>query len=322
VSVRIAHFSDIHITEHPHQIRIRDLLSKRFVGWLNLRVLGRYSALSRARQVVAAFVRDLATETVDHVVCTGDYTGQALPSEFDAARSALAQVFDTYDVTTIPGNHDVYVRSAVHQRLYESRFSEWDRSDLRREDFPESVRSAYPYPLVRFLGENVTLVALRDARPTLFHDSSGHVPAVQLAALKHILQCDELRGGVTLLALHYGLRRGDGAPDSYFHKLRNAEELIHIAQKNDVSLVLHGHIHHRFVHPQGRAGSFAIANPGALAYAGREMSYHVFTIDKSAIRLETRRYDEASDSFVDWPDAPNNGLVWTSPKALDERTHS
>ena len=39
--MRIAHFSDIHITADSSAIPWRAMLSKRIVGWLNLQLLGR-----------------------------------------------------------------------------------------------------------------------------------------------------------------------------------------------------------------------------------------------------------------------------------------
>src|SRR5690606_29379808 len=58
-AVRIAHFSDVHLTAKPLGFRPRDWMSKRFTGWLNVRVLGRGRSFRHAPAVTAALVRTI-----------------------------------------------------------------------------------------------------------------------------------------------------------------------------------------------------------------------------------------------------------------------
>ena len=95
-----------------------------------------------------------------------------------------------------------------------------------------------------------------------------------------------------------------------FHGLRNADAVVRIATAGGVALVVHGHLHSRFVHRQGAVASMAIADPGALAYAGRSMAYHIYVIDPGRITLEARRYVADRDRFEEWPDAPGSGVLW------------
>lgn len=310
----LAHFTDIHVTESPGRIRWRDLLSKRVIGWANLRFLGRSAALRKAPGVTRALVRDLEQVAPDHILTTGDHTGLSLPSEFESARAALEPLFRTAHVTSIPGNHDVYVASAARERLYERWFGEWTRTDLEADDFPADDRGAFPYPLLRLLGDDVALLCLRDVRPGRLHDSSSRVPENQLRVLERVLALPEVRRRVKVLALHYGLVRADRSPDTHLHGLGNAAAVMRIATEGDVALVVHGHLHHRFVHPQGSIGPMAIANPGALAYSGRSMAYHLYTIDRERITLAARRYIAERDRFEAWPDAPGSGVIWSCPR--------
>ncbi len=315
MTLRLAHFTDIHVTEAPERVRWRDLLSKRVVGWANLRFGGRSSALRKAPQVTRALVRDLQQLAPDHILTTGDHTGLSLPSEFEAARAALEPLFQMTNVTSIPGNHDVYVAAAVREKLYERWFGEWTRTDLEADDFPADDRGVFPYPLLRLIGPDVALLCLRDVRPGALHDSSGRVPEQQLRVLEHILALPEVKRRVKVLALHYGLVRKDGSPDTRLHGLRNADEVVRIATAGGVALVVHGHLHSRFVHRQGAAASMAIADPGALAYAGRSMAYHIYVIDRDRVALEARRYVAERDRFEEWPDAPGSGVLWEGTAA-------
>jgi len=307
MTVRIAHFTDIHVTARPGNLPWSAFLSKRLIGWVNLKCLGRYRKLEAATTITGAFVRDLGRNDADHVVFTGDVTSLSLLAEFEAARCILEPLLGNDAVTGIPGNHDVYVKSAVRQGLFERFCGRWVRTDLAREDFPESLRAVYPYPLLRLIGEEVALVFLRDVRPAALHDSSGRVGSLQLQALEHVLDLPEVRRRTRILALHYALRRADGSRDTFFHRLRDDERVLALAEEKSVHLVLHGHIHHRFVHPPGTVAGPAIANPGSLTYGGRERAYHIYTVNGPTISLEARRYDDALGEFRAWSDAPGSG---------------
>jgi 3',5'-cyclic AMP phosphodiesterase CpdA len=308
--LRLAHFTDIHVTASPREIPWRELLSKRFLGWVNLTVLGRAGAFAEAPQVTRAFVEDVMRVAPDRILATGDFTAISLPCEFTAAREALQPLFEgEADVTAIPGNHDVYVRSALRRRLYEEAFAPWVRTDLEPESFPAELRHLWPYPLVRLFGDEAALVCLRDARPALPHDSSGRAGAEQLRLLASLLADRRVASRTPVLALHYGLRRADGSPDTCFHRLRDAERVLQVAGARGVRLVVHGHLHRRFVLPAGAAGPAAVANPGSLTSRHGDRAYHIYTIDGPRIRLEARRYDPARGEFVPWPDAPGAGAL-------------
>lgn len=306
--MRIAHFTDIHFTESPSRIAWRDLVSKRFLGWLNLAVFRRHDSFRDAAEVVAALVRDLEELKPDHIVCTGDLTGLSLCSEFAEARKALAPLLDLEQVTGIPGNHDVYVRSAVRERLYEAAFGEWSRTDLTPDEFPEPFRAMYPYPLVRLLNENVVLLCLKDVLPTALHDSSGRVGRPQLEILERLLADPRIAPRTKILAVHCGMHRAGGAPDHRFHGLRDGKQLLSIAAAGNVSLIIHGHTHARVVLPRGDRLPVAIANPGSLTSSHHERAYHIYRVEGGAIRVAARRYDPAAERFVPWNDAP--GTHW------------
>jgi 3',5'-cyclic AMP phosphodiesterase CpdA len=320
VSIRIAHFTDLHVTEPPGDIAWKDLLSKRFIGWLNLKLGGRHDAMSDAVGIARAFVEDIREIDPDHVLFTGDVTGLSLPSEFERAHAILEPLVTAHNVTGIPGNHDVYVRSAVRRNLFDHWFGPWLQTDLRRRELPGPLQSSYPLPLVRYVGDEVAIVCLLDSRPTWWHDSSGHVDDVQLRAAEHILT-HVVADRVRILALHYALRRPDGSPDTYLHRLRNAEDVLAMAARTKVDLVVHGHIHHRAIQPTtqptGPTATVTIptvtiptvtmANPGPLAFRNCARAYHIYTVESGRIALSARRFDDASNRFVDWPDAPGAG---------------
>jgi len=302
--LKIAHFSDIHITAPSSEIALRNLLSKRVLGWINLTLLRRGHHFADGERILGAFIEDIDQVRPDHVVSTGDLTALSLPGEFETARRLLAPLLDRPQVTGIPGNHDVYVRSAARLKLYEKAFGSWTRTDLGPEDFPPEFRHLHPYPLVRFFGEDVVLLALRDARPNLFHDSTGRVGAPQRRLLEHILRDPRLSRRVKVLAAHCGYWRAGGRPDRIYHRLRDGRALLEIAREGGVSLVIHGHTHQRFVMPRGKESPVHLANPGSLTASCQDRSYHLYTISDGGIEVSVRRFDSQAGRFVPWPDAP------------------
>ena len=289
---RLAHFSDIHLSTPAAEIPWRALFSKRFFGWVNLGLLGRYSRLRDAGRVTAALVKDLESQRPDHILFTGDVTGLSLEREFKEARGLLAPLIDGGNISGIPGNHDVYTYSAERQRLYETYFGEWEKSDR-----PE------PPPGVRLLGDDLALFYVKDSRPTALHDSSGKVGEEQLARLSELLDDPGLKNRRRILALHYGPRRADGRPDSRHHGLRDADELLAIARKGEVDLIVHGHLHNRFVLKSQENTPVPIANPGSLTYSAYDQAYHIYLVDQSGIRLEVRRFDDTTGAFTAWTQA-------------------
>src|SRR6516164_69369 len=85
-AVRLAHFSDIHVTCRPLGWRREDWFNKRFAAWLNLRVLGRAFRFRCAEVVLAAFMADLRERRPDHLIFCGDAT--ALGFETEVAHAA------------------------------------------------------------------------------------------------------------------------------------------------------------------------------------------------------------------------------------------
>ncbi|MBN1441150.1 MAG: metallophosphoesterase, partial [Planctomycetes bacterium] len=298
MALLIAHFSDIHLSVPPRDIPWRDLLSKRIIGWANLRLLGRYSRLAAAPRITEALLGDLEETRPDHVVFTGDATGLSLPAEFREARRILAPLIDGDRITGIPGNHDFYVASAVRAGLYETHLGAWERAEISR-----------PPLFARLLGEEAALICLRDARPSALHDSSGRIGEPQLASLREILRDPRVQPRRRIVALHYGPLRWDARPDTRLHGLEDGEELLEIVDAARVDLVIHGHIHSRFVLPRSPQRPVPIANPGSLTYSACERAYHLYRLSDSGLEIRVRRWDKAAAAFAPWPDAPGSGNV-------------
>ena len=90
--VKLAHFSDVHLTARPLGWTVRDVFGKRTTGWVNVNVLGRGSRFQHAESVVDVLRRDSPRAGLDHLVFSGDATMLGFDTEMAAAprRSASA----------------------------------------------------------------------------------------------------------------------------------------------------------------------------------------------------------------------------------------
>jgi 3',5'-cyclic AMP phosphodiesterase CpdA len=246
--IRVLHFSDVHVDVPLSQLPLRDLLvPKRMLGAANLE-LRRRRHFREAREKLAELARFADREGIDLAICTGDYTALGTEPEMIAARAAIDEVIKRpLGFVTVPGNHDIYVNDEAHA-LFARVFGALLKSDL-----PEHAVDG-AFPLVRFVGDDLAVVAVNSARPNpQLWRSSGRIPDAQLAALQRVLEDPRIGERFVLLVTHYAPRRADGTPDKKLHGLDNADELLALCERLPRGALLHGHIHRRY-HVLGPAG--------------------------------------------------------------------
>lgn len=241
--MRLAHISDLHV---PSRWRRAPwlYLGKTIIGALNYKVRrsGQHPAAA-----VEALVRSLIEDTtIDHVAITGDLTNISLPEEFTAARRFLEPLIAARGasfVSAIPGNHDRYTYRSQRERLFEKTFG-----DLMTSDLPTDA----PFPFVR-LRKDVAIVGLDSGVATLPFLATGRLGEAQRARLERLLDDPRVRGASFRVALvHHPPLTASGGRDKLHHRLTDDKELIAIAERGQLDLVLHGHIHEPYTIEQGR----------------------------------------------------------------------
>ena len=265
--MRLAHFSDIHLSLPPLETPLRDWRLKRIANAFSYYVNGRAWRFANAAERIAALLKDVDAQQPDHVLCTGDLTATSLDEEL----AGVAQLFgqrSSERFTVIPGNHDRYVRQA--DNAFERYFS------------------ARTYPFLKKLG-GVSIVGIDVAHPTSVVDSSGWCGEAQRAALREALS--STRGEFVILALHYGLLREGGKRDKRRHGLRDDRELMALVDDPalPLDLIVHGHMHMPYMVRTQRRQEICV---GSATDLKQKCGYNIYDIDPGSkhVRVERRRY--------------------------------
>lgn len=283
-SIRLAHFSDVHVCLPKYRFGMRDLFSKRTAGWVNLRLLGRAHRFRHADHTLRALARDLEERQPDHRVFSGDASCLGFDEEFLEAADILGTRH--FPGIAVPGNHDHLLSRTVKAGMFEQRFSPWQQG-LRLDD---SI-----YPFAQRVGP-LWLVAVNSSKPnTLPWDATGAVGRDQLERLARLL--DRLEGGLRVLVTHYPVRLPNGKPEWRTRRLRDLEKLVRVAEVGGVALWMHGHRHMAYHHGAGEGLPFAVVCAGSATQTGR-WSYGEYTFQGNRLSARRRHYSPADDLFV------------------------
>lgn len=283
--VRIAHYSDIHVTIPPPSGGALGLVSKRIMGAANYYVGGRRRHFRDVERRITALLEDIDELGVDHALCTGDITQMSWTEEFERCAELYGDRLNQPERhTVIPGNHDRYTRAADRNKRFEKYFGSVSTPD----------RS---YPFVKYVGD-VAIVALDVARAAGLLDSSGYAGDEQLARLEAILTGEETQGRYVILALHYGLLREHGGPDRKMHGIRDYERIIELVKRDDtnVDMIAHGHMHGHYEIEVGTAKEICA---GSATDLHRRCGYNVYAIDTATktVAVSRRVWNESDGVY-------------------------
>jgi 3',5'-cyclic AMP phosphodiesterase CpdA len=276
--VKLAHFSDVHITHFPLS---GDFALKRLAAVASYSLMGRGRHFVDSDRRIAALLRDVDALQVDHALCTGDLTGVSTTAEF----AQVAELFGPRleqpgRFTCIPGNHDRYVTGV--EGLFDRAFGRLCEGGV--------------FPFVKPVQDNVTIVGIDVTRPTGLTDSSGLVGHVQREKLLAVLTDPSLRARFVVVALHYGLLRSDGTRDTRSHGLRDDVELTSLLDRDDVTvdLVLHGHMHRPYVIKTTRR--HVVCAGSATDLHVRACGFNVYELDARRFTVEVTRREWNADA--------------------------
>jgi len=287
-SIRLIHFSDIHLPPPHARWALGDWFSKRATGWFNLRCLGRGRRFALADRAVTALATDLQQRQPDHVVFSGDATSLGFEEEMAHAAELLrVGKPSTPAGLAVPGNHDYYTRAGAASGLFERYFAGWQNG--------ERVDGA-AYPFAQRVGP-VWLIGVNSCTGNRwFWDAAGSVGSEQLGRLSKLFQ--RLDSAPRILVTHYPVCLAGGEPERRYHALRDVSDVVRVAVEGNVCLWLHGHQHRAYCVASPQIAPFPILCVGTATQQGR-WSYGEYTIRGRELHVLRRVYMPGEDRFQD-----------------------
>jgi len=260
----IAHLSDPHLAPLP-PVRWSELVGKRVTGYINWQRRRRFI---HDPGTLAAIVADLRRQTPDHIAVTGDIANIALAAEFTQGRDWLERLGSAQEVTFVPGNHDIYVRTAAKfaGRQWGAYMSDDD--------------AAGGFPFVRRRG-NIALIGLSTGVPTAPFLATGWLGTDQLAGLAAVLNRLKNENVFRVVLIHH-----PPVSTAARHKqLLDAPVLKRVIAAHGADLLLHGHDHLHMINwldgPSGtRVPAVGVPSASAKGDTGRDLAaYNLYQID-------------------------------------------
>jgi 3',5'-cyclic AMP phosphodiesterase CpdA len=283
MTIRLAHISDIHLTASPLNWRMRDRGSKKILGYLNIKLLGRGYRFRYAPQVVQALMTSIRSWQPDCTIFTGDATTLSFPAEFAQAVERLRPA--EHPGIAVPGNHDYYTRFDAASGRFEQAFSPW----------LEGVRvDEHLYPFARKVG-HAWLIAVNSSNPKWWnYGASARIGKEQRDRLRTL--CSRLDAGPRILVTHYPLRTARGKLEHRSRRLLDHQEALAVARDCGIQLWLHGHIHQGYIlHPRGEI-PFPMICAGSGTQTHRWM-YCRYFLSGDHLDIEHWQYDLHREEF-------------------------
>jgi 3',5'-cyclic AMP phosphodiesterase CpdA len=273
---RLAHLSDVHLAPLPAP-RLRDLASKRLIGYANWR-------FNRAREMTSQslerLLADMRTHDPDHIVVTGDLANIALYDEFEAARRWLELLGPPADVTVIPGNHDAYVPGA--HRHYRRLWAPWMSGDSA----DPNADADFPFLRCR---NNTALIGISSAVASAPFMATGRIGPEQAEELGMLLEKTGAEGLARIVLIHHPPKLMDWR--GFTRRLTDAGRLRSVIAKAGAELILHGHDHRATtITIAGRDGLVPVAGAaaGSGPFGGQKpggYAIHEISADGDAIQV-------------------------------------
>ncbi|MBN2725707.1 MAG: metallophosphoesterase [Deltaproteobacteria bacterium] len=221
--VLIAHITDIHFPSMS-SFEVGDLFTKRISGAFNLIA---NSGRRFRKHLLKESLSNISRLGASHIVISGDLGNLAFIEEYEGISSFLDESdFSPEQVTIVPGNHDVYLKSAEKNRNFWRGLGKW-----------ANATGPQDYPIEKNI-DGINVIGLSSAVPSPPGIAWGKIGEKQLSDLEQILE--KHSGESNILVLHHPPYRG---PDSWHDGLIDGTRLREIICKWGVDIILHGHEH-------------------------------------------------------------------------------
>lgn len=229
----MAHISDPHFS-CVEKIRTRDFFTKRLLGFMSWK----YKRRNKSNQeILTLLADDLKKTKPDHTVVTGDLTLLALSEEFSLVRNWLKRIGSPENITVIPGNHDMYIKTK-----WRDTFAKWQEYmepvNSEQTSRKNSVEEIFPTLQIT---DKIALIGINTAYPCSIYEATGKIGVEQLNKVETILKQLTDQDLFRVILIHHPPIND---VVSWRKRLIDMKPLQNLIHKYGVELVLFGHAHH------------------------------------------------------------------------------
>lgn len=216
----------------------------------------------------------------DIVIISGDITQRAKISQFQAAKKFLDSL--KKPILNVPGNHDI--------SLY-NLFSRFFLTFIKYQHYIQSELCN------QYVDDKVAILGINSVTP--FKPMGGYITNQQLKSVDNFFE-KQPKNKIKIIVMHHNLIQ------SQRHKIINdSEKIIKIFARNNVNLILSGHIHSAQIEKLPTNSPMYVITAGT-AISTRTMEANSFNI----IELNMREFKIQVKMFE------NNGFILKKEKIL------
>jgi 3',5'-cyclic AMP phosphodiesterase CpdA len=248
------------------QLKTQNIMKLVHISDLHIDNLNKKQNLLRARKVFE-YIKETG---YDHLVITGDITENGDNDSLELTRKTLKYygMLDDTKTSLVIGNHDIY--GGVHLAEEIVNFPRKCKTTNYHEKvkkfesvFPETFKNTFQpsrnslFPYVKEF-DNLILIGLNSvAEYSLLKNpfaSNGKIKKTQIEDFENIFKLKSYRDKKKIVLIHHhfckDMLENNESSSSVWQKierktmkLHNKKRLIKLFKKNDIDLVLHGHLH-------------------------------------------------------------------------------
>lgn len=288
--MKIVHLSDLHLSNRHQQKNIR--------------------GTEKLLQIIQ-------NKNIDHLIISGDISENADPDDFFIMRVLLEKYgfYDTSKTSMVIGNHDIF--GGVHlatdiitfpQKCRETPYFEKVQYfyDVFKKLFENTVQpdDNFPFPYAKDLGEIVLIGIDTNMKYSWWANplaSNGYVSNGQIKHLQSLLKNTLFKNKQRLVISHHHFYNNPSKEkqagfflwrmiESLTIQLHNRRRLVRLFVKNNIDMVLHGHLH----------ANYTIAKKGIIFANGGGVMESDFKEEQSKINIITITGDQPLVTTEKW----------------------
>ncbi len=231
---------------------------------------------TESEALVSGLVSAIGAVKPDLVVVSGDFTQIGIDREFMAAREFMANL--PAPTFCVPGNHDV-----PHYNMWQRLIAPYKKY---REYIIENLN-----PMME--NKDVIILGLNSARGILPHWNwaNGALSGAQREKVKEVFAPEEARWKICVF--HHPIHKQQETPLDV--TVFGATEMLNVIRKQEVDLVLTGHVHHASLTTIGDETHQTVYLSASTALSSRrrkqENGFNVVTLLESEMVIDMYKFD-------------------------------